>query len=920
MRRPSGYRGARVPRWLERRRHLAAAVGTEIVELVTPRTNAAIITPAEHLLAAIALRESFSFEIAVTKHLRRFLVRAGSERMRRHLEGQLGAAYPQADIRGPDVAWDASLDPAHCAADEQVAKCALVLRAPAYLPIRLFRDTDVDATHAPQADPVLGILGSLLDLPVGWRALSQLVLSPARDDWCKPYLRMAVEHPLEPERAASLGRESSSGSFIAPVALLTLLVLGLQSARWYAAGQWLSLAAAWGGLGVVVPGLVLLIRHLQTRPIYDMALVREKTSRVAFYSEIRLSIFARTGADRVDMDGWLERFAAAYRPFNLAAGNSVGARALPLDGRDLRTLLPIGPRRRLAVLTTRELAGLWHLPQADADVALVERTTARRHLPLPTTVRDGCRIGRSTHQGHRVDVALPVSLLQRHLLLVAKTRRGKSSLLLRLAQHLMHASSSGRRRMLLIVDPHRDLARAALGLVPPARHPHVVYLDVAEGQRPFGLNLLDLGLGWQRDQAVSNVLAVFRREFDEFWGPRMEDAFRFAALTLLEANAAICNADPNDGRGRQHTLLELPEVLAEPAFRRQVLAHVTDPVIKRWSAGYWDQLDRRFQLEIQIPVATKIHRYSGSRAASAVVGQPRSTVDPSAWLRDGAIVIVNTAKDAAGVGEDTAALVGASLLNLVALAIGGQAPLPAEQRNPATLIVDEFQTMPGADYQGILAELAKYGANLVLATQSLANLVELDRTLRPMVFSNIDGLFAFQTSAEDARYLAPELGAHIDEQDLVELDDFHCYARVSRDGARLPTFSVQLDPPPQPDSVQSERLATVSAERYGRKRDAVEADIRSAIARIEHARQAVLGAVAGQAWTGVPTDGGASSNGHSRNRPPRNAHRPARKGRPSGQKPLFEPGGGTGAGADAAPEVDRHEDPDPSDPEEGEAA
>ena len=72
---------------------------------------------------------------------------------------------------------------------------------------------------------------------------------------------------------------------------------------------------------------------------------------------------------------------------------------------------------------------------------------------------------------------------------------------------------------LVLVDPHHDLAQAALGLVPPLRRGEVVYLDVAERERPFGLNLLDVGLGWDRDKAVSNALAIFRREFDRFWGP-----------------------------------------------------------------------------------------------------------------------------------------------------------------------------------------------------------------------------------------------------------------------------------------------------------------------------------------------------------------------------------------------------------------
>ena len=71
-----------------------------------------------------------------------------------------------------------------------------------------------------------------------------------------------------------------------------------------------------------------------------------------------------------------------------------------------------------AVLNVRELAGLWHLMQADDDVSMIERTTARRRLPLPASVasgpsEQGCRIGTSDHQGNRVPVHLPDALLRR---------------------------------------------------------------------------------------------------------------------------------------------------------------------------------------------------------------------------------------------------------------------------------------------------------------------------------------------------------------------------------------------------------------------------------------------------------------------------------------------------------------------------
>ncbi len=48
---------------IERRRTPPAV---DVVEVVTPRTNAATITPTENLLAAISLNEPFSLEIAAT--------------------------------------------------------------------------------------------------------------------------------------------------------------------------------------------------------------------------------------------------------------------------------------------------------------------------------------------------------------------------------------------------------------------------------------------------------------------------------------------------------------------------------------------------------------------------------------------------------------------------------------------------------------------------------------------------------------------------------------------------------------------------------------------------------------------------------------------------------------------------------------
>jgi hypothetical protein len=322
----------------------------------------------------------------------------------------------------------------------------------------------------------------------------------------------------------------------------------------------------------------------------------------------------------------------------------------------------------------------------------------------------------------------------------------------------------------------------------------------------------------------------------------MEDAFRFALMALFEANEAFCRQDPRWGRKSQYTILEVPALLSLRGFRRRVLKHVTDASIARWFDDYFDALDPRLRLEIINPVQTKVHRYLGSKVARRIVGQPCSTVDFQKFVAEKKMVLVNL--NAFDVGEDTAALIGGTLLNLAARAISTQVTLQPDRRQPVTLIVDEFHMIPGADYEQICGELAKYGANLVLATQTLTRLDRLTiaqqtRDLRATIFSNLDGLFAFHTSAEDARYLAAELSGGLDEQDVLELGHYQCYARITdvRTGERLPAFTVQLDPPPQADIGLASQLALESAGGYGRDAIEVDLDREAALVRIDGGRR-----------------------------------------------------------------------------------
>ena len=173
---------------------------------------------------------------------------------------------------------------------------------------------------------------------------------------------------------------------------------------------------------------------------------------------------------------------------------------------------------------------------------------------------------------------------------------------------------------------------------------------------------------------------------------------------------------------------------------------VSDPYLLDWWARDFGGWRREYRAEALAPVQTRLSYYASSKRARAILGQSRSTIDLRRVILDGGVLLVSTAQGTAG--RDVAALVGASLLNLVDSVIREQERLPLEQRRGALVVVDEMQSMPGVDYESMLSELGKYGASFVLATQSLAKLADLSPTMQDTVLANTGCLAVFQVAGE----------------------------------------------------------------------------------------------------------------------------------------------------------------------------
>jgi len=634
--------------------------------------------------------------------------------------------------------------------------------------------------------------------------------------------------------------------------------------------------------------VILQIKYrLGTSPMYDMRLVDEKTARPAYRVRVRLFVFSAqaesisanhtrpseillqrfsrqtsTGSSPGDAyQNWretarhtkqrrqersdvLDHLVAAYRQYHTASGGYFAPSHLS-QAKLHRLLsqhwgwLPIRGTgwaydlsRSTHLLSVADIASLWHLPQAQDlfDLPYMQRARARTALAPPElTFGNGRKIGTSSHAGHCVPVFLPEECLRHNLLAVASTGKGKSTLFQHLAQAVcaVRASTySTGAPGLAFIEPHGDVVHALCGLLPASERDNVVLIDLANTDYPVGINPLDM-VGKDRDKVVDNLITIAEHLWASSYGSRTENVLEYALKTLADANELLIQTDPYQGPDRQYTLLDVVPLLRAASFRHAVLEQVRDSLLSDWWQHYYEPMDAHQQREITSSVITKLSKFASSRVARRILGQPRSTIDLREVVRSGQLLLINTASGV--VGADLSELIGIVLLGLFEAALAEQAGLSQEQRRRYLVLIDEFQVYRGANYQGMLAELRKYGGSFALATQSLVYLDRLERTLRATVLANIDHLFAFHMAGEDARLLHELDG--IAEDDITNLDDFQCYVKLSLYGHRLPVFSLNLDAPPRPNEELAQLVRLRSQQRDARPAGVVDDLIRQIQAR-----------------------------------------------------------------------------------------
>ena len=769
-----------------------------LLAVTPPRAGERTLLGVENMLGSIAVPEPFSLELAADMDGVTLMARCLDDEV---VRGQLSAHYPQARIQKvePDD------DPLRLDEGERAWSMTLRADGPEYVPLRTFRDDDL---LDPGSDPLIALMGALSALEDDERVVARLLLRSLGPDWSQPHLEKAHKRPgMEP-------REPAYTYQTKPLQMdgITMAVLGIGALAALKGYLWVQDGEIWKAallgvgtaLGLLAGGWAWHRWKKARKRVEDPLLIKEKVSRIAFDAELQVTAILPETTRPQRAAELLGPVAAAYRHFDNPAGARFKVGGVRPITPDPDMLHPSGPGLfgRRSVMGVREIACLWHPPGAGDETPLVERSGARALLPSARGVRGGALVGDTT-AGKPRPIRFPDDLLRRHHLYVARTRMGKSTLMHHLVAHKMREKAEGRDPdAIVVIDPHTDLVAGLMEHVPESLMDRVRLIDLSDETRSPGINLLDTRIFADRDRTADSVVRVAKGLWEQ-WGPRMQSILEQTVKTLHEANEQV-EAE------RQYTILDGLKLLSDETFAKEVRKKVSDPYLLEWWARDFGKWGHQYKAEALAPVQTRLSYYASSKRARAILGQRRSTIDLRRTIHDGGVLLVSTSQGT--VGRDVAALVGASLLNLVDAVIREQGSLPLSRRRGALVVVDEMQSMPGVDYESMLSELGKFGASFVLATQSLAKLDDLSRTMRDTLLANVGCLAVFQVAGNDARTLVWELGKdRVTEDDITSLPVHHCYVRATVGKERMPAFSMMVRKPEEGDADTASRIRAAAA-------------------------------------------------------------------------------------------------------------
>ena len=354
---------------------------------------------------------------------------------------------------------------------------------------------------------------------------------------------------------------------------------------------------------------------------------------------------------------------------------------------------------------------------------------------------------------------------RRHVYIIGKSGVGKSKL-----QELMIRQDIAYGHGVCIIDPHGELIEEILNFIPEERIEDVCIIDPGDVEYPSSFNPLSKIDPTFKHQLTQGLIEVLRKQFASNWSPRLEHVFRFTVLALLDYPHA--------------TMRGMISMLTDRNYRQKVVEYIQDDMVKRFWAIEFADWSEKFDTDAIIPLVNKLGQFLSDPMLRNIFGQKENKVDIEKLMNEQKILLINLSKGK--IGEENSSFFGSMFLTKIKQAGMARAKLDTKDRIDSYLYIDEFQNIVTDTFENILSEARKYGINLVMAHQYVAQLQP--KTLQA-VLGNVGSLVVFRVGGDDATKIKPEFAPVFDVKDMINLGVGEFYIKMNIDGESYDPFS-----------------------------------------------------------------------------------------------------------------------------------
>lgn len=463
-----------------------------------------------------------------------------------------------------------------------------------------------------------------------------------------------------------------------------------------------------------------------------------------------------------------------------------------------------------SVLSTDELATLWHLPNKTIDTPHIYWLSAKAAPATGGFPETGLWLGRSIYRGQERNIYMGDDDRMRHTYIIGRTGTGKTELLKSMIIQDMRAGKG-----LCFLEPHGEGIEQLMELVPPERAEDVIFFDPSDRDRPIGFNLLEVRNYDDMYQVASSIINLMYKLYDPhrtgMVGARFEHAVRNAMLTVAMVPGA--------------TFIEVNRALTDQKYVQEILPLVKDPIVRRYWTDQIAQTSDFHKSETLDYIASKFGRFVTNKMIRNIIGQSKSTLNFREAMDTGKIVFLKLAKGL--LGEEDSNFLGLVLIPKILAAALSRQDMPTDQRRPFNLYVDEFQNFATPDFAQMLSEVRKYGVSLTLANQFVS---QLDEQVRDAIFGNVGTLMSYRVGMQDAAILAKEFEPVFNEADLTNVPARVVYAKTIVNSTPVPPFSMNVSRDLAAERAQgspevSRMVKELSRLKYGRDEAEIEEEI-----------------------------------------------------------------------------------------------